>query len=128
MDRTEFTTNKKSHLLNKSLANSQIYSLGGLNRVKGKVPKHHIQIMGHVVQHLLRYHHLVNPEEGGVHCHDNGGQLLLDELDHQVGDVTEQLFETKAATVLTTFPAMCLLTVSRNSLNCPCFNCPFRAV
>ena len=45
--------------------------------------------MGHVVQVLLGYHLLVNPEEGGVQGHDGGGQLLLDQPVHQVGDVTE---------------------------------------
>ena len=47
--------------------------------------------MGHVVQVLLGYHLLVNPEEGSGQGHDSGGQLLLDPTVHQVGGVTEQL-------------------------------------
>ena len=50
-----------------------------------------IQFMGHVVQVLLGYHLLVNPEEDGDQGHDGGGHLLLDPTVHQVGGVTEQL-------------------------------------
>ena len=49
--------------------------------------------MGHVVQVLLGYHLLVNPEEGSGQGHDGGGQLLIDQPVHHVGDVTEQLLE-----------------------------------
>ena len=67
--------------------------------------------MGHVVQVLLGYHLLVNPEEGSGQGHDGGGQLLLDQPVHHVGDVTDSSLRKMSA-------AKCLLTVSTNSLSC----------